>query len=225
MILAQHGPSGSRDEDWTLSTDVAALDAAEPGDLVVCRAWKYDGQAHYAVPGTYLGSDAHGHWVMQPAGSFVSRPGYSFFARWSTLLLIPRQGLWLASFHPRGPKDGVDWFTYVDVSAAIRADAVRAASSNEDDTIPYAGKQSFEVNSFDMDLDVVDSRSRGVFVDDEDEFEEHRELFRYPPAVAAAMTEAAAVVARAMREDTPPFDDPSETVAHWWAAGHTKETP
>ena len=64
---------------------------------------------------------------------------------------------WLATFHGPG---GIVW-TYVDMT-----------------TVPkWAGRT---VRAVDLDLDVVEDLDRNVFVDDQDEFDEHRVEFSYP---------------------------------------------
>ncbi|MFI5085299.1 MAG: hypothetical protein ACHP7K_05160, partial [Actinomycetales bacterium] len=50
-------------------------DHVEAGDVVVLRHRKFDGTPHWVIPCRYLGRDGHGHWLVRPAGSFISRPG------------------------------------------------------------------------------------------------------------------------------------------------------
>lgn len=72
-----------------------------------------------------------------------------------------------------------------------------------------------EVTGIDMDLDVVEATDgRGTFIDDEDEFAEHRERFGYPESVAASVEARAAELLARLRAGGAPFDD--ATAAHWF---------
>ncbi|WP_257998266.1 DUF402 domain-containing protein [Zhihengliuella halotolerans] len=166
-----------------------APEGIAPGDLVVARAWKYDAAPHWVVPGVYLGSDAAGHWIFQAAGAFVARPGAGFFAASDAVCLVPHQdgsasgaagtGVstreWVATFYDEGHPAGMR--VYVDVSTAICWRRLAPAG--------------WELNSVDMDLDVV--RTAGVedFIDDEDEFAEHSAVFGYPEQLAESLRTAA----------------------------------
>ncbi len=220
MKHSEHGPDGPRGADALARHDLSELAAAQPGTWVVSRVWKYNGQAHYTVPGTLLGSDEHGFWVWQPAGSFVSRPGAAFFAARACLMLVPHEGDWIASFHPRVGEDAPDWFIYVDVSMMIVASPLSIPLST-----PGLMGRGVEVDSFDMDLDVVRSHRRGVFIDDEDEFLLHQRLFAYPAEVVARMRASADALAERLRAAEPPFDHPSETVDAWWRTAQNFPSP
>ncbi|MGL3804882.1 DUF402 domain-containing protein [Paeniglutamicibacter sp. R2-26] len=173
---------------------------AAAGDIVVARAWKYDGQPHWVVPGYYLGSDAHGHWIYQPAGSLVSRPGHGHWADTDAVCLVPHTGYWVGTFYDAPEVE--DLRTYLDLSCNI--------GWRE---LPRGG---WEVNSVDMDLDVVDSRERGVFVDDRDEFAEHRAQMGYPRELAEAIEHEAASLLNLVGTAHAPFDD---TTNAWFARG------
>lgn len=172
----------------------------EMGELVVARAWKYDGQPHWVVPGRYLGSDEHGHWIYQPSGSLVSRPGHGHWAETDAVCLVPHAGHWLGTFYDE--RDTQDYRVYLDLSAHIGWRS-----------LPRGG---WEVNSVDMDLDVIDSRSVGVFLDDEDEFAEHSAQMDYPRALVAAIENEATALLGRVKIGQAPFDD---TMAGWFASG------
>jgi hypothetical protein len=72
----------------------------------------------------------------------------------------------------------------------------------------------------DMDLDVIQSSIRGVFVDDEDEFEEHRQSMHYPQALVDAVRQECDRLVAAVTDATGPFDG---TAQKWMAKGR-KET-
>lgn len=160
------------------------------GETVVTRAWKYDGQAHWVVPGLALGSDEHGEWIYQPAGSFIARPGMAFFARSDAVTLSPASGEWLATFHSGEDRNGL--LLYIDLSTAIGWAPL--------------GPRGHELHSIDMDLDVVERAGRGIYLDDEDEFEEHRVAFGYPDELTSAIAaEAQDLLARVAARQAP-FD-------------------
>ncbi len=158
------------------------------GALVVARAWKYNGLPHWVVPGFYLGEDEFGHWLHQPAGSLVARPGAAHLAQTHALCLIPHEGSWVATLY-EDPREDFD--VYIDLSHAI---GWRPLS-----------QESWEVNSVDMDLDVIQSRSRGTFLDDEDEFEEHGTSMQYPEELKDKIRAATEQLLTAVRGDEAPF--------------------
>ncbi|MGJ9401842.1 DUF402 domain-containing protein [Arthrobacter sp. KK5.5] len=176
--------------------------AIEAGAPIVARAWKYDGGAHWVVPGTYLGADSFGHWVFQPRGSFVSRPGLGFMAESDAVCLFPHAGDWVATFYDESHPGDVR--LYIDVSTGIGWRPLRPAG--------------WEVNSIDMDLDVIRSNERGVFLDDEDEFAEHAVAFGYPEVLRGAMGAEAEFLLGSVRNRTAPFDS---TAGAWLAAGRS----
>ncbi|WP_431709589.1 DUF402 domain-containing protein [Glutamicibacter uratoxydans] len=176
-------------------------ESATAGELVVARAWKYDGRAHWVVPGFLLGSDEHGQWIYQPQGSLVSRPGHAFLAATDALCLVPRSGEWVGTFYG-APGEDID--IYLDVSTQIGWKR-----------LPAGG---WEVNSIDMDLDVIRSTSRGVFLDDEDEFAAHTQSMGYPAALQESMRAQALELLGRVHENSAPFNP--EFRRHWldWAS-------
>lgn len=160
-----------------------------PGELVVARAWKYNGAPHWVVPGYLLGSDEHGYWIHQPEGSLVSRPGRAHLADCAALCLVPREGSWLGTFYA---SDAVDMDLYLDVSTRIGWQP-----------LPAGG---WEVNSIDMDLDVIRSGSRGLYLDDEDEFIDHARQMRYPQELQSSMRTAADELLARVHTNEPPFN-------------------
>lgn len=171
---------------------------AQAGELVIARAWKYDGSAHWVVPGTYLGRDEHGHWILQSQGALVSRPGYGFYAASDALCLIPASGQWLGTFyddrHPGNLR------TYLDLATEI---GWRRMSHG-----------GWEVNSVDMDLDVVRSTDRGLFIDDEDEFEEHAQAYGYPRELVTSIRAEAEQLLESVEGARAPFNG---VVDFWFA--------
>ena len=168
---------------------VPSPEGIDPGALIVARAWKYDGAPHWVVPGLYLGSDEYGHWVHQPAGALVARPGTAHLAASDALCLVPHSGLWVATLYSDADED---FDVYIDLSMSIGWQQMK--------------RGAWEVNSIDMDLDVVRSRSRGVYLDDEDEFIEHAALLGYPAALQQQLREASEWLLEQAGADAAPFN-------------------
>lgn len=179
-----------------------ARDAPVPGDLVVARNRKYDGGAHWVVPGRHLGSDEHGHWIFQGTGEFISRPGAAFYAESDAILLVPHTGDWVATFYDNAHPAGVE--LYIDL--AIRHGWRRIRP------------QVVEFHMIDMDLDVVRTKSRGLYVDDEDEFATHRAVFGYPEELCTRLEAATARLTDAVAAGLAPFDGRD---AAWFTLGRT----
>ncbi len=176
--------------------------APAPGDLVVARNRKYDGTGHWVVPGRYLGSDSFGHWIFQGTGEFISRPGAALYTASDAVLLIPHSGDWVATFYDDAHPDGVE--LYIDLACELAWRRVRPAV--------------VEFHMVDMDLDVVRTKARGLFVDDEDEFAEHRVEMKYPAALCTRMESATAALMDAVASRQAPFDGRD---AAWFTLGRT----
>lgn len=158
--------------------------------LVDFRFRKWDGSPHWVHPSLVLGEDDCGLWVGQRHGWISRRPGAEFSPdHASVTVLPPGDPAWVATFFPPTP-DRVE--VYVDIVAEL-------------DPIAFT--------AIDMDLDVVRSGGR-VWIDDEDEFEEHRIRFGYPDELVARCRTAADEVAALITAAAPPFDGRSD---HWLA--------
>jgi len=149
---------------------------------------KWGGQPHWEMEAIYLGADDAGDWIGFPAGTGMSRPGMEITTTNDQVGLVPSAGTavgwaWLATFH--GPGGNV--WTYVDMT-----------------TVPQW--QGSTVRAVDLDLDVVEGLDRVVYVDDEDEFEEHRVELGYPDEIVDLATATRDVVLIAVRDKHPPFD-------------------
>ncbi|WP_159609410.1 DUF402 domain-containing protein [Glutamicibacter sp. JC586] len=168
------------------------------GELVVARAWKYNRTPHWVVPGFYLGHDEHGHWLHQPSGSLVARPGVAHLAETDALCLIPHEGSWIATLYSDSAED---FDVYIDLSHQIGWQPMKSGG--------------WEVNSIDLDLDVIRSHSRGTFLDDEDEFEEHSASMGYPDDLKTSMRAAASELLEQVASDAAPF---SQEYRNQWLA-------
>ncbi|MEV7007777.1 DUF402 domain-containing protein [Streptosporangium sp. NPDC051022] len=154
---------------------------------------KYDGSLHWNHPALLLGEDEHGVWTGCPAGTVGSR-GSEPPVTWELpfVLLFPRESWWTATFNPAPHRLEI----YCDIS-----------------TVP--SWSDGEVTMVDLDLDVIRLREDGrVLLDDEDEFEEHRVRYAYPPDVVANARASAATLLEAVAAATAPFDS---SAARWLA--------
>lgn len=193
-----------------LGGSVAAVDpeaarvpsALEPGQLVVARNRKWNGKAHWVVPGRYLGEDEHGWWIFQGTHEFCSRPGLAFYTQSDAVLLVPRTGDWVATFYDGAHPGGMH--VYIDLAVAHQWNPIR--------------NNVCEFHVIDMDLDVINTLDRGVFIDDEDEFAEHRVAMAYPEDLAASLQDSAAHLFQAVTAQQAPFDG---TDAAWFSKGRT----
>ncbi|UOQ90655.1 YgaC family protein [Agromyces endophyticus] len=178
-----------------MSTPERPARPTTPGTLVRVRGSKYDGRAHWAFDGVWLGADEHGDWIGFPVGTHFERPGAAFTAAWPSLTLVTSTG-WMPAFnlgHPR--RLG----TYVDLTTVPewRADA-----------------SGFTISYVDLDLDVVERDGEPAFIDDEDEFAEHAVEFGYPAdLVERVRADADALLAAVQRRESP-FD--GATAAAWF---------
>jgi hypothetical protein len=143
---------------------------------------KWGGRPHWEMDAVYLGADAHGDWIGFPTGTFMSRPGFEFTTENHQVGLVPQEG-WLATFHGPGGKVR----TYVDMT-----------------TVPVW--DGSVVRAVDLDLDVIERLDGTVFVDDEDEFEEHQARYSYPPEIVALASSTKDTVLAAVSGRLPPFD-------------------
>jgi hypothetical protein len=121
----------------------------------------------------------------------MARPGVELVTENLQVGLVPDAG-WLATFHGPGGKV----LTYVDMT-----------------TVPVWDGPV--VRAVDLDLDVIEELDGTVFVDDEDEFEEHQRLFSYPLHVVELATASKDAVLAAVTDREPPFDGSAAA----WLAG------
>lgn len=156
-----------------------------PGSLVRQRYRKYDGSPHWQFETYYLGSDEFGHWLGGRPGSVCERPGLRFIADVHWVTLIPEDDWFVATFNDQGGSMGSR--IYVDLSSVPQ----------------WRGD---EVRSIDLDLDVIRRFGSGeVFLDDADEFEDHRVRFGYPPELVETVRRTAEGLLVAVRDGAEPF--------------------
>lgn len=174
------------------------IDVASPpvrpelGARLVFRWRKWDGTPHWEHDCVYLGSDAWGDWVGQPAGWGSARPGKTFTAENGNVTLIPPSGDFALTVNRNHPSKVR---VYVDLAWDVKWNGVTP-------------------EGIDMDLDVVRCEDeRGVYIDDRDEWDDHRVRLGYPPRIVAHLEELAIDLERRVIHRQPPFD---EATAEGW---------
>ncbi len=150
---------------------------------------KWGDRPHWEYDALHLGADEHGTWIGAPAGTRLSRPGAGFTAPGDFVSLVPRDEPFVARFYDpvawAGSANPVD--VYVDIT-----------------TVPRWTDQG--VSMVDLDLDVVRGPTGRVWIDDEDEFADHRLRFGYPPELVRLAGAACDQVHAAVSSGLPPYD-------------------
>ncbi|WP_372729376.1 DUF402 domain-containing protein [Nocardioides sp.] len=166
-----------------------------PGDAVRVEMTKWGERPHWEYDAVLLGSDQHGDWIGVPAGTPMTRPGASYVAQVDQVTLAPAETLeqrgWVATFHGAGGHSWERLGSPVDVYVDITSPA------------HWAGAV---LRATDLDLDVIRGVTGRVWVDDEDEFADHRVRFGYPDEVIAAALTACSLVHAALTTSSGPFD-------------------
>ncbi|WP_203580216.1 DUF402 domain-containing protein [Microbacterium hibisci] len=155
------------------------------GAALQFRWRKWDGGAHWVNDCIYLGSDRWGDWVGQPDGWRNVRPGLEFLADGPNVTLVPPSGDYAMTVHgsPRRVR------IYIDVAWDVR----------------WVDR---EPRGIDMDLDVVKAiDGRGLFIDDRDEWDDHRVAYGYPADVVETLEALALDLEQRVAAGHAPFDD------------------
>lgn len=161
------------------------LDRPAPGTRLLFRWRKWDGSPHWEHDCVYLGSDEWGDWFGQRSGWMSSRPGREFPADGDNVTLVPPSGDYALTVNTSSHRVRI----YIDVAWDLRWDAG-------------------EPTGIDMDLDVVKAvDGRGVFIDDEDEWAEHRVQYGYPLDIVTKLEALAVYLERRVAASVAPFDD------------------
>lgn len=172
-------------------TDSAVLERPQPGTRLLFHWRKWDGSPHWVHECVYLGSDRWGDWFGQLPGWDSSRPGRTFLPQHPNVTLVPPGGDWVFTRNAAPHRTR----TYIDLSWDVRW-------------------RDGEPAGFDMDLDVVDREGAGVYIDDRDEWEEHRVAYGYPHEVVERLEMLAIDLERRVVAGEAPFDD--ATPAAWF---------
>ncbi len=147
---------------------------------------KWGGRPHWEFDALRLGEDEHGTWLGAPAGTPMTRPGARFRIGVTQVVLAP-DAAFVASFYAPGNAGPNPCEVYVDISTVPSVDATT-------------------MTAVDLDLDVVRGWTGRVWVDDEDEFAQHRVRFGYPADVVQLAVTSCEQVRRAVAASQAPFD-------------------
>ena len=171
-----------------------SIDRPEPGTRLIFRWRKWDGAPHWIHECIYLGSDEWGEWFGQLAGWRSARPTREVITRGANVTLLPPSGDYVLTVNEAPP---ASYRVYIDLAWDARWDAA-------------------EPVGIDMDLDVIRAvDQRGVWVDDRDEWAEHRVAYGYPLDVVTHLETLALDLESRVRAQVAPFDDP--TADRWFA--------
>ncbi len=155
-----------------------------PAVRIECRKWP--DSPHWEFDAFRLGADEYGVWCGIATGTVLSRPGITMSAAADHVTLAPYDDWWLGTFY--GTDSARPFDTYVDI------------------TTPAIWHDDSLVRAVDLDLDVVRGTTGRVWVDDEDEFAEHRVSLGYPEEVVEGALATCRRIESAVRDQQPPFD-------------------
>ncbi|MEX2375171.1 MAG: DUF402 domain-containing protein, partial [Dehalococcoidia bacterium] len=175
-------PSGTSAEPFVLPP----LDPSTGGHPVRVLSTKYDGSQHYEYRGILLDErDGVLRIVVEEGTPLVGYRGAGAFRCSMTQLFFTDR--WYNVEHNYRPIGRYGMRMYANIATPARL---------EGDTIHW----------IDLDLDVVDTESRGLYVDDEDEFAAHSVEMRYPDEVVAQALAARDEVLALARTGVFPLD-------------------
>jgi protein associated with RNAse G/E len=148
---------------------------------------KWGDRQHWRFKAPLLGEDEYGTWVGAPPGVAYTGPRGAGFFEPAFVQLFPRSEWWVAVWNATG-----DVELYVDVATPPQWPAPDHATM------------------IDLDLDVFRRRDGSVTLDDEDEFAEHRVLYRYPDDVVERALATARHLMDAVSNRREPFGAASD---------------
>lgn len=153
---------------------------------------KWDGSLHWHFTMFPLGEDDHGLWLGAPDGTAVTRGTETPIRSPAFALLIPRSGWWTSVWN-EATSDGTGF------SFEVYADVCTPPERKGD-----------VVDAIDLDLDVARHRDGSTILLDEDEFEDHRRAYAYPPRVVDQARAAAAELFGRVEDRLEPFGSTGE---------------
>ena len=162
-----------------------------PGTRLLFRWRKWDGGAHWVHECVYLGSDVWGDWFGQLPGWDSSRPGRVVVPQHPNVTLVPPSGDFAYTRNAAPARTPV----YIDIAWDLRWDGG-------------------EPTGIDMDLDVVERVDLGIYIDDRDEWDEHRVAYGYPADLVERLEAVAVDLEQRVRARRAPFDE--ATAAVWF---------
>lgn len=175
-----------------------------PGDPVYQRYRKFDGSPHWNFDTTYLGDDRFGTWIGGEVGAVMERPGRRVVAPVDWVGLIPRGEWFVATFNAPGSESFAH--TYIDLASVAEWDGNT-------------------VRAIDLDLDVVREFDGRTFIDDEDEFEDHRVAFGYPADLVTTVRATAEQLLTAVTSGAEPFGSVHTQWYHRWVDLRAQRSP
>lgn len=155
-------------------------------ERVTVQYLKYPDSVHWRHDLIRLGEDRHGVWLGARVGSTVQRGHETPITMRRAFVQVISPGRWWTAIF-NGPGDH-DMDVYVDV------------------VTPAEWRRPDLVEMVDLDLDVIRKNDGTVYVDDEDEFEQHRVTLSYPDHMADTARSTAARVVLQIEQASPPFD-------------------
>lgn len=171
-------------------------EAPLPGTVTTFRWRKWDGGAHWIHECIYLGSDGWGEWFGQPVGWHSARPGRDVVTGSPSVMLMSRDGDFALTVNEPPARTRI----YIDLGWDIR----------------WSTQTPGAASGIDMDLDVVKTvDERGIWIDDRDEWEEHRVRYGYPEQIVTHLEARALELEAQVTRQAPPFDD--ATPGRWLA--------
>ena len=144
---------------------------------------KWDGAPHWLHECVYLGSDRWGDWFGQLPGWSSARPGLGIDVQHPNITLMAPSGEFAYTHNaaPHGTR------VYIDLAWDLRW-------------------VEGEPTGIDMDLDVVEHAERGIWIDDRDEWDEHRVHYGYPVEIVARLEALAVDLEHRVLDREAPFD-------------------
>jgi uncharacterized protein len=159
---------------------------------VDCDIRKWDGRSHYRFDVELLGRDEHGTWLAgRPPVPFAG-PEYPGVFDYRFAILVPEDRWWIATFYAPDPRLEIE--TYVDIAT------------------PTRWISESHLTAVDLDLDVVRRFDGTLYIDDEDEFDDHRVSYGYPSDVVETARRTASELLDALTQSREPFRD----IGHRW---------
>ncbi len=172
-----------------------------PGAPVHVRFAKWDGTPHWSADVIWLGEDACGWWAGWPEGTSWARPGADFTSCGRQVGLFSCDRGFAATFYEQVADH--QHRVYVDVT-----------------TVPTL--TDGVLSAVDLDLDVIQRFDATVFVDDEDEFAQHRVSLGYPQDVVGEAQAECRRLEEELRSGEPCF---GEGIARHWRAELSRLIP
>lgn len=168
--------------------DADRLGRPAPGTVTQFRWRKWDDGVHWVHDCVYLGHDSWGEWFGQPAGWRSIRPGRNVVTAGPNVTLMPPSGEYAMTVNAAPSRTRI----YIDLGWDIG----------------WSQSAPGVAEGIDMDLDVVRALDeRGIWIDDRDEWDEHRVHYGYPREVVERLETLAVDLERRVRAAEAPFND------------------